>query len=170
MLARMDFKELLENGLAASERRTDKLEDELAASTLITGQLKDELAAFTLITGQLQDELAFSRLIAVRDLLDRVREGMLERPLKPAERSVDGWDTYVKEVKDVDLTKWGLSREDLVLTRYGKDTLQWQGSLAAHNFVPAVIARAVLHAPSEEKDSLRRVFRFVFNVFPEEWL
>ena len=61
---------------------------------------------------QLEDEMAFSRRIAVRDLLDRVRERMLERPLKPAERSVDGWDTFLKGVEDVDLANWGLGRED----------------------------------------------------------
>ena len=37
---------------------------------------------------------------------------MLERPLKPAERSVDGWDTFLKGVEDVDLANWGLGRED----------------------------------------------------------
>ena len=105
--------------------------------------------------------------IALRALLDSVRTKINgDVRLQDAEKLA--WNERIANMPAAELTRLGLTANQLGLTKYGINTLQHQGTVAAHDVNTQEIAEAVTSSTySPEHCAL---FTFVFNEDPNAYV
>lgn len=116
---------------------------------------------------ELQNFKRLSYKVGRRSLVEQVREKILGHPLSNEDKS--SWNNYIANViPDDQLEEHGLSRKQLRLTKFGANSLQKEGSSAAHQVPIEIVAGSILESVKYNTPAHVALFEFVYGYKPGE--